>query len=311
MKSTFSLLFLRFLSICVAVIAQMAFVLGTARAEEKPAGSVYLAANEATAAQPVAATQTAGDANIAPTTKSGPLDFTQKTGEHPLAPVLRNLKTSQDELDRNIRDYSCTFAKRERIEGELGDYQYIMLKVMHQPFSVYMSFLKPYAGREVAYVNGQNDGKMVVLEAGFTRLVGKINLDPTGTRAMSGQRHPITDVGIRNLTAKLTKMWEAETKFAECEVTTKPGTKVEGRTTTMVQVVHPIARQNFKFHAARLFFDEELKIPVHFDAFSWPAPGIDQPVLEESYTYAKNLKVNNSFTARDFDSNNNPAIFKK
>ncbi len=67
-----------------------------------------------------------------------PLDFTQKSGEHPLAPVLRNLKISQDEIDRNIRDYSCTFAKRERIDGELGDYQYIMLKVMHQPFSVYM-----------------------------------------------------------------------------------------------------------------------------------------------------------------------------
>ena len=53
-----------------------------------------------------------------------------------------------------------------------------MLKVMHQPFSVYMSFLKPYAGREVVYVDGQNDGKLIVLEAGFKRMLGKINLDP-------------------------------------------------------------------------------------------------------------------------------------
>ena len=29
------------------------------------------------------------------------------------------------ELDRNIRDYSCTFVKRERVDGELGEYQYI------------------------------------------------------------------------------------------------------------------------------------------------------------------------------------------
>jgi Protein of unknown function (DUF1571) len=174
-----------------------------------------------------------------------------------------------------------------------------------------MAFQKPHAGREVVYVDGQNNGKLTVLEAGFTRMLGKISLDPTGTRAMSGQKRPITDVGIRNLTAKLTKMWEAETQFAECDVTTKPGTKVEGRTTTMVQIVHPIPRQNFKFHAARLFFDDELKIPVHFDAYMWPAQEGGEAQLEESYTYAKNLKINNNFTARDFDCNNNPDIFKK
>src|SRR4029079_10798004 len=185
------------------------------------------------------------------------------------------------------------------------------LKVMHQPFSVYMAFQKPYAGREVVYVAGQNDGKLTVLESGFTRMLGKISLDPAGTRAMSGQKPPITDVGIRNLCAKLTKMWEAEMQFAECDVTTKPGTKVEGRTTTMVQVVHPVPRQNFKFHAARLFFDEELKIPVHFDAYTWAAQEGGDPQLEESYTYAKNLKVNTNLTARDFDCNNNPDIFKK
>jgi Protein of unknown function (DUF1571) len=116
---------------------------------------------------------------------------------------------------------------------------------------------------------------------------------------------------MRNLTAKLIKMWEAETKFAECEVTILPGKKVEGRTATMVQVVHPIPRQDFKFNAARLFFDDETKLPIHFDAYSWPAQEGGEPQLEESYTYAKNLKVNTNLTARDFDANNNPDIFKK
>jgi hypothetical protein len=303
-KSTASLLFA--LSVCASCF----FASGALRAEDKLAFPTYLVATETTAAQPVAATQTAAAAPATASAKT-PLDFSKKDTDHPLVPVLRNLKISQEELDRNIRDYSCTFAKRERVEGELGDYQIMLLKVMHQPFSVYMAFQKPYAGREVVYVAGQNDGKLTVLESGFTRMLGKINLDPTGTRAMSGQKHPITDVGIRNLTAKLTKMWEAEMQFAECDVTTKPGTKVEGRTTTMVQVVHPVPRQNFKFHAARLFFDEELKIPVHFDAYTWPAQEGGEPQLEESYTYAKNLKVNTNLSARDFDCNNNPDIFKK
>jgi hypothetical protein len=251
------------------------------------------------------------EAGLSKAAPARPLDFTQKQGEHPLAPVVRALKASQEEIDFKIHDYQCTFAKRERVDGELGDYQIITLKVMQQPFSVYMNFQKPYAGREVVYVAGQNDGKLTVLDAGFKRMLGKLNLDPTGTTAMSGQKHPITDVGIRNLTAKLAKMWEGEMQFAECDVTVLPNKKVEGRNTTMVQVVHPVPRQNFRFNAARVFFDDELKIPVHFDAYTWPAQAGGQPQLDESYTYAKNLKVNCNLTARDFDANNNPEIFKK
>jgi len=263
-----------------------------------------------TAATPVAtALATPAVSPVASVGKS-PFELTQKPGEHPLQPVLRTLKQCQDEIDRNVRDYSCTLKKRERVEGELGDYQFILMKVMHQPFSVYMSFIKPYAGREVVYVAGQNNGKMLVLEAGFTRMLGKIPLDPNGTKAMSGQRHPITDVGMRNLTAKLMRMWEAELQFAECEVTATPGKKVEGRPATLVQVIHPKPHQQFKFHAARLYLDDELKVPIHFDAFVWPTQDGGQPQLEESYTYSS-LKVNNGFTARDFDPNNNPDIFKK
>jgi Protein of unknown function (DUF1571) len=316
MKPTLTVIFPRILSICAAVALQLVLVVSCARSEEKKLTEpVYRVATETTAAQPAAATQTAAGAPAAlaaTTATRTPLDFTRKDDkEHPLAPVIRNLKISQEILDHEIRDYSCTFKKCERVDGELGDYQIMLLKVMHQPFSVYMAFQKPYPGREVVYVDGQNDGKLTVLESGFARIVGKLNLDPTGTKAMSGQRHPITDVGIRNLTAKLTKMWEAEMKFAECDVTTKPGTKVEGRKATMVQIVHPVPRQNFKFHVARLFFDEELQIPVHFDAYTWPAQQGGEPQLEESYTYAMNLKTNTNLTARDFDANNNPEIFKK
>ena len=43
------------------------------------------------------------------------------------------------------------------------------MKVRHEPFSVYMWFLKPFQGREVLYVDGQNNNEMVVLEAGLKR----------------------------------------------------------------------------------------------------------------------------------------------
>jgi hypothetical protein len=244
------------------------------------------------------------------TTAPAVFDLTAKPGEHPLVPVLRVLKATQDEIDNNVRDYSCTFVKQERIDGDLNEPQYISLKVMHQPFSVYMAFQKPFAGREIAYVAGQNEGKMVVLEAGIKRYLGKMTIDPQGALAMNGQKRPITDVGIRNLVAKLIKLWESETQFAECDVTVNTNTKINQRSTTMVQIVHPVPRQNFNAHIARIFFDNELKIPIHYDSYKWPENAGGEPPLEERYTYT-NLKLNNNFTAADFDANNNPAIFKQ
>jgi hypothetical protein len=267
---------------------------------------VYRVADTST----TSATPTASAAVAAAPAGRAPFDLTQQPDEHPLIPVIRALKTSQAVIDENIRDYSCTFVKRERIDGQLGEPQYISMKIAHEPFSVYMYFKQPFAGREVVYVAGQNENKLVALDVGVKRYLGKMNLDPEGALAMKGQRRPITQVGIRNLTAKLIKVFESETKFAECEVTTNVDTKINDRPTTLVQIIHPKPRQNFHAHVTRIFFDNELRIPIHYDAYSWPAAEGGQPPLEESYTY-QDLKINNGFTALDFDAINNPEIFKQ
>jgi hypothetical protein len=269
---------------------------------------VFRVANETAAAQPADALSATTSAPNATPASRVVLDFTQQPGEHPLAPALRVCKASLEEIDRNVRDYSCTLVKRERVDGELTEHQHIFLKVRHEPFSVYMNFLKPFQGREVVYVDGQNNNKLIVLEAGWKRVAGKLPLDPNGARAMNGQKHPITKVGIRNLTAELIRSMEADTKYAECEVTTKDE-KIGDRPATMVQVIHPIPRQNFDTHISRVFFDNELGIPIHYDSYLWPRQPGGQPPLEASFTYT-NLKVNNGFTARDFDAYNNPEIFQ-
>ena len=270
---------------------------------------VYRVANEAVAVQPGTAVAAAAPAP-ASLEAAVSLDFTQQAGEHPLAPVIRVSKASLEHIDRNIRDYSATLVKQERVNGDLSEHQHIFVKIRHEPFSVYMSFLKPFQGREVVYVDGQNDNQLVVLEAGLKRMLGKMTLAPDGMVAMRGQKHPITKVGIRNLTAQLIRRFEADTQYAECEVMTDPAKKVNGRPATLVQIVHPIPRKNFYAHVTRIFFDNELRIPIHYDVYMWPDQPGGQPPLEESYTYT-NLKVNNGYSARDFDAHNNPEIFKQ
>ena len=93
-----------------------------------------------------------------------------------------------------------------------------------------------------------------------------------------------------------------DTAYQECEVETKQSA-INGRPCTLIEVVHPIPRQNFRFHKAEIFIDNELKLPIRYAAYMWPANPGEQPPLEEAYTYL-NIKLNNGYTDADFDKNN-------
>lgn len=245
------------------------------------------------------------DAMVVPVEHAQPAQ--QQPQEHPLMPAIRMAQASLAHIDNNIHDYSCTLVKRENIDGKLGDYEYIFTKVRHRPFSVYMYFLGPdnVKGRECIYVAGANDNKLVAHEGGgrLKAILPTVRVDPEGVLAMRGQRYPITEVGFRTLTARLIEVAEQDAKFGECEVKFFKGAKINGRTCTCLQVVHPVPRQNFRFHLARVFIDDELQVPIRFESYDWPKVAGGQPVLLEEYTYM-NLKINNGFTDVDFDERN-------
>ena len=226
--------------------------------------------------------------------------------EHPLMPAIRMAQNSLLAIDKNVKDYSCTMVKREAVGSALGDHEYIFLKVRHQPFSVYMYFLGPESikGRECIYVHGQNNNKLVAHEGGRGgALLPTVSLDPTSKLAMRNQRYPITEIGLRNLTTKLIEVAQADSRFGECDVRFFKDAKVNGRLCTGLHVMHPVRRDNFRFHAAQVFIDNELQIPIRYASYDWPARAGEQPPLIEEYTYT-NLKINNGFTDADFDRNN-------
>lgn len=289
----------------LALAAVAVFSTSSTRAQQTTE-PVYRVASEAAASTaPVATPAPAAPVVAAP---AAPFNLTQQPGEHPLAPTVRVLTETLNHIDQSVRDYTCTLVKQESLNGAPGEQQHIMMKVRNQPFSVYMVFLKPYQGREVLYVDGINNNEMTVLEAGWKRNLGKMNLDPNGMVAMRGQRHPITQVGLRNLTARLVAAKTAEMQFGEVNVTTNPNSKIGSRPATMIQIVHPTERKEFATHIQRIFLDNELRVPIHYDAFLWPAAQGQTPPLDASYTYA-NLKLNVGLAARDFDSTN-PELFK-
>ena len=231
--------------------------------------------------------------------------YASQPGEHPLMPALRWAQDGKQNIDR-LQDYAATVVKRERINGELGEYQYMFVKVRQQPFSVYCYFLGPAAikGREVIYIKGQNNGNMWAHSTGVQdKLVGTVSLPPTGMIAMYGQRYPITELGLGNLVSRLIEIGQTDTKYGECEVKFFRGAKINNRSCTCIQVVHPVPRRNFLFHMARIYVDDELNLPIRYEAHDWPEKPGGTPRLLEEYTYV-DLKLNNGFSDADFDTRN-------
>ncbi|MGO9113647.1 MAG: DUF1571 domain-containing protein, partial [Thermoguttaceae bacterium] len=175
--------------------------------------------------------------------------------EHPLMPALRWAREGLVGIEK-IQDYTATLIKKERIGNTMGEDQYIALKVRHKPFSVYLNFLAPSAvkGQECMYVEGTNNGKMWAHGTGMQeKMFGTVSLSPDGTVAMRGQRYPLTQIGILNLTRRLIEVASEDVKYGECEVKYFKGAKINDRVCTCTQVVHPLPRKNFLFNVARIF----------------------------------------------------------
>ncbi len=224
--------------------------------------------------------------------------------EHPLMPALRIATEALAHIDRDIQDYTCTLVKQENINGKLMPREHMFAKIRHKPFSVYMYFLGPsdVKGRECLYVANNPNPKRnkLIAHEGSGLITKTLRLDPAGFLATRGNRYPITEVGIRTLTVRLIEVAKNDLQFGECDVKFFQGTKVDGRSCTCIQVVHPIRRKQFRFHLARVFVDDELRVPIRYEAYQWPTTPGGKPVLDEEYTYT-NLKINQGLTDADFN----------
>ena len=239
------------------------------------------------------------------------------TPKHPLDPALDLARDGLHNIQTSVNDYTCTLVKRERVDGKLLDYEYMFVKVRNRkvvnnqvvaPFSVYMYFLKPsdMKGREVIYVEGRNENKMVAHEGGTAgKFLPTVWIHPTGIIAMRNQRYPITELGIENLVFKLIERGELDIAAGrrDCEVSFHENAKINGRKCTLLQIKNAQRSENIDFHMAQVFIDDELNVPIRYVAYDFPAKAGDPlPVIEE-YTYL-NLKLNVGLTDLDFDHTN-------
>lgn len=232
---------------------------------------------------------------------------------HPLDPAIHIARRGLDTIRRNIQDYQGYMVKRERINGRLTEKETMFFKIRNRhraedgtnkPFSIYMRFVAPEAvkGREVIWVEGRNQNKLVAHDVGWKALF-RANLDPDGRMAMAGNRYPIYEAGIENLVVKLIEKAERDRAAGDCKVEFFQGAEISGRKCTVIQVTHPEKRQPYDFHLAQVYIDDELQVPIRYAAYSWPKREGGSPVLEEEYTYL-DLEINVGLEEDAFDPDN-------
>jgi len=252
-------------------------------------------------AQPVSSVAT----RIVPAAPAGASSSVQQ-----LDAAIELARESLSHIQQNVNDYTALFVNRCRVNGTLPPLQFAKVKIRNRkfadgqivtPMSVYLDFLKPTSvrGREVIWVEGRNDGKLVAHETGVSGLIN-VNLDPHGMIAMRGQRYPITDIGIENLVAKVIETGLRDRQYGECDVQFFRDAKIGTAKCIMLQVTHPVKRDHFDFYQARVYFDENLKVPIRYESWSWPKTPGGKPVLEEEYMYLK-IALNVGLTDQDFD----------
>ncbi len=205
---------------------------------------------------------------------------------------------------RQVHDYTCTFHKRERINGRLTSPHIMAMKARTEPTSVYFKFQAPNKGREAIYVAGRNGGRILAHDVGFGKLLaGTMRLDPKGTMAMEENRHPVTEAGIGHMLDTIARHWAFELSPGESLVSFHHDVRVDNRPCTMIETIHPRKNPEFLFHAVKLYIDHELGLPIRFEAYDWPKHPGSAPELVEEYTY-RNLRVNVGLRDQDFDPSN-------
>ena len=226
---------------------------------------------------------------------------------HPVDRAKRAIADCQARF-ANVQDYTCKFVKRERIGGKLTTHV-MRMKARSSPLSLYFKFQQPNKGREAIYVSGRRGGKLLAHDVGFGRLIaGTMNLDPRGALAMEDCRHPITEAGIGSLIETVAKHWALELTVEESAVLMDRNMTIGSRRCMLIEAAHPDRRPHFVFHKVRLYIDQELGLPIRFEAYDWPhQPGASAELMEE-YSYL-DLKINVGLSDHDFDPSNKSYSF--
>jgi hypothetical protein len=209
-----------------------------------------------------------------------------------------------------LPDYTATFVKQERVDGALQDLQTLQLKLRHKPFSVYMKWLEGGdEGRQVLFVEGENDDRLQVRLGGIKSRLPVIYLEPTSATAMHESRHPITEMGLLQLASQVHKYRSRDCSLMRgVRWEMLPDQKHFDRDCDCWIVEYDSPEVEPIYRKMITYIDKELALPISVRNYGWPDEGVetsdaaalDEATLIEYYGYTE-IRFETRLSDADFE----------
>lgn len=193
----------------------------------------------------------------------------------------------------SLSDYTVTLTSQERVGGKLMPEATMFVK-FKRPFSVYIKNLTgKHANREIIYVKGKNNDKMVV--SGVSIMAGlPTKISPDSIWAKRESRHTITEAGLPNTIGRMVTILEEQERTAAC----RAAVTYLGEGYSLSKRVIRVRIENSSYAPkTELAIDAVTLFPV--EIVSYDTNGS----LLESYRY-RDIKPNVGLTDADFDPEN-------
>ncbi len=215
------------------------------------------------------------------------------------------------EFLRTKAGYTARFLKQEFVQDELLDEQSILLKCRREPFSVYLAWEAGSQGREVLFVEGENNGKLIAHEGGWKARLPSMSLKPDCSLAMADARYPVTDAGLAGLVEIMLATHRQDlshASYASCTVRKSEG--ANSRPCYEFTTRYKSAAESPIYRKSITCVDEEWNLPLITHHFTWPKKNpagtedaLDADTLIEAYRF-DDVDFHYQPQAADFDRSN-------
>ena len=197
-----------------------------------------------------------------------------------------------------VQGYTARFVRQEVVEGTLRPREEALLK-FQRPGLMYLRWIAgPPEGREILFVPGRNDGRMLVRAPGWLSRLVTVAMAPDSPRVLRESRHPVTDVGIGRLIELIVD--NARRAAAAGELTLRAHGVVAGTAgpERRLEAILPRGGQR-RYYCYRLELAVAVGsgLPVKATIYDWD----NRKVAHYEYL---DLSLNPALTAGDFDAAN-------
>lgn len=239
------------------------------------------------------------------------LSIEQPREKTELNTALTFMQWSIRELETNIKDYTAIVTSTINVEGK-EETEVSSWKVRHQhntafgevPEAIYIKWLSPKKknGLETVWIEKSNDNKLAFHFLGLSN-IATLQIEPDRYREMQNLKLPVTESVLKHLAQRANSVCIRAEQVDDCDVSIEKGILIDDSECTQFQLKHHDKTENSPFSVESIFFSDELRIPVAYEAFSWPKNHDEKPALAERYIFSE-IKLNIGLSNTEFSPKN-------